>query len=161
MAALQTQTFLSLGAVGIAIALFLISVLYNSLILWVTTKLLFKLPNARFKTALIAALAAGAIDLAVGIILKFIIAAALGAVSTTLTAGATLAAGLLNLVLGWAAMFTINSLTARKLYKLQTGKSFLIGLVWTAAAIIIGAIIGLITAAIIVAVALATVKPVY
>lgn len=156
MAALDTATLLAIGGIGIVILviMFLIGVLYNSVILWIVSKL-FKLRNTKFKTAFLAALVAGAISFVIGIVLQLLIGGAARGAAAAAT-GAAVAAGLLNMVLSLAATFTVNSLTAKKFYKLETGKSFLVGLVWTVAAIIVGFIVGLVIGAIILAVLLAT-----
>ncbi len=156
MAAFDAATLLAVGGIGIVIlaVLFLIGVLYNSLILWLVSKI-FKLHSTKFKTAFLAALVAGAINFVVGVVLQLLVGGATRGAAAA-TEGAALAAGLLNMALGWAATFVVNSLTAKKFYKLETGKSFLIGLVWTVAAIIVGFIVGLIIGAILLVIILAT-----
>ena len=88
---------------------------------------------------------AWAIYFVIGIVLQPLIGGAARGAATAAT-GAALAAGLLYMVRTWAPTFVVNSLTAKKFYKLETGKSFLVGLVWTVAATIVGSIYALIMA---------------
>lgn len=154
MAALDTSTLLAVGAAGIIIFLIIsvIVVLLNSLILWLITKL-FKLHEKKFRIAFLAALAAYVINFVVGFVPRWL----LKAIAISSEAPETrLLANSLKLLLGIALTLAVNWLVIKKFYKLETGKSFLVGLVWTVATIVVSFIVWLIIGAIILAVLLAT-----
>ncbi len=150
MAALDTSTLLTIGAIGIILAtvLFIVGVLYNSLILWLVSKI-FKLKDTKFRTAFLAALIAAAVNFAVSLVLRLGSGTLTGGMATT---GGMIATGLLIGLAGVTATYVVNSLTAMKLYKLEAGKSFLVGFVWTvisfAVAFVVGIIISVIFAAV-------------
>ncbi len=148
--ALDTSTFLALGAIGIALTavLFIVGVLYNSLILWLVSKI-FKLKDTKFKTAFLAALVAAAVNFVVSFAFKLGIG---GVASGMATTGGIIAIGFLSLLIQTAATYVVNSLTAMKLYKLEAGKSFLVGLVWTVISFAVAFVVGIIISVIFVAV---------
>jgi hypothetical protein len=131
MAGFDTSLYLALGAMGFVIILFslILGTLLNSLALWITSKL-FKLANTTFKTALVAALVA----VVIAFVINFVIS--LG------TAG-NISLALIGSLVSIVAVFVINSLVVKKFYELETGKAFLVGLVWTVMGLIVGFIVGL------------------
>ena len=134
MAGMDTSSMLlAAGAVGLVIllAVLIVSVLYNALIVWVVSKL-FKLEDKTFKTALLAAVIAGVINFVINLGLQF---------------------GLKGfaVLVGLVTTYIVNSLTLKKLYKLELGKSYVVGLVWSAISFAVAFIVGIIIVVVIMA----------
>lgn len=144
MADFTPSLLLALGAIGIILFIVVaaITTLLNGLILWIAAKL-FKLKNNRFKTALITAFVAWIASFVIGMVTGLAKGITMSATTSLLFSG-------LNLVL----MFVVSALAVRQFYKLETGKSLLVGLVWIVGQIIVNIIIALAFAAILVAVLL-------
>lgn len=146
-----TPSLLAFGAIGVvltAVLFFIVGILYNSLILWVVSKI-FKLRDTKFKTAFLAALVAAAVNFVVLLVLRFGTGGVAGGMATT---GGMIATGLLSLLIQVTANYVVNSLTAMKFYKLGAGKSFLVGLVWTVISFAVAFVVGIIISLIFVAV---------
>ncbi len=144
LAALFTPSvLLARGASGIILFIVVVAftTLLNSLVLWIAAKL-FKLKNNTFKTALITAFVTWIASFVIGIILGYVHGAVKG------TATSLLFSGLLNLIL----TFVVSVFAVKRFYKLETGKSFLVGLVWLVGQLIVGFVIAMVFAAILVAV---------
>lgn len=116
------------------VSVFLINTLYSSLTLWITAKL-FKLPSTRLMTAFFTAFAAGVAYVVIATVIQLAIGGA------TFAQKGLLAPGQLGMALRFALVLVINSIAAKTFYKLETGKALLVGIAWTAAAIVTSIII--------------------
>ncbi|HLD97593.1 MAG TPA: hypothetical protein VI934_04580 [Candidatus Nanoarchaeia archaeon] len=148
MANLDPATLFALGGIGILIflAIFIIGIVLNALMLWVTAKLL-KLTDNKYKTALIVSLVSAVVNLVIGF--------ALGMALAPLSKGAAAAGLVLTLgvmLVNLVASFLVNTFLIKRFYKLETKKSFLVSLIWTILGVIVGFVIAFIIGAILVAV---------
>ena len=143
MANLDPATLMALGVTGILIvlAVLVLSIILNAIALWVTAKL-FKLKDSKYKTAFTTSVVAAIANLVIGIVLVKVLASI----------------GLILTLIRLVVAFVVNSLLIKQFYKLETGKSFLVGLVWTITGWIISFIIALVIGAVLVAVFLAKYK---
>ena len=143
MATDSTQ-YLAMGTTGIILFLviFVVGVLLGALILWLVAKL-FKLKANKFKTALITSAVAAVINQIVSFATEMSLGKAIGA-----STSASLLVSLGTIVVG----YVVNSLSIKQFYKIETGKAFLVGLVWLvlsiAAMFVVALIIGVIVVAI-------------
>ncbi len=130
----------------------------NALILWAVIKLMFKLKDKKFLTALKTAAAAAAA--------LFVVQQILGAFSRVVTASlqspaTVLATAAMIFAITISVTIAVNSYAIKLFYKEKTSKAFLVGTVWSIVTWIISLTIGVIIVGIVIALTFGTGPPVW
>ena len=151
-------TDMATAGIVLKVILFIISAALGTLSMWLVAKL-FKLKDLKLKTAFITAIAATTISTAIGLGISM-------AMKSMMSGAASPTSGLVAVALiGGAASLVVqyltNSLAVKQFYKLPTGKSFLVGLVWSIINLVMSFIVTIIITAVLVGVLLGSggIKP--